>query len=122
MEEPVGRTPATEATLTTDPRASRRAGMAATVMAHVPKTLTSKMRRQTSVDAAARSWCGITAVVPALFTSVSSRPQRGGDHEVGDVGLGDVALDVVRVGQGRGDGLALGDRARRVHEHGGSLG
>src|ERR1700733_696298 len=33
MEEPVGRTPATEATLTTDPWASRRAGRAATVIA-----------------------------------------------------------------------------------------
>ena len=52
MEEPVGRTPATEATLTTDPWASRRAGRAATVMAHVPKTLTSKMRRHTSTEAA----------------------------------------------------------------------
>ncbi len=50
--------------------------MAATVIAHVPKTLTSKMRRHTSTEAAARSWCGITAVVPALFTSVSSRPHR----------------------------------------------
>ena len=76
MEEPVGRTPATEATLTTRPWASRSAGRAATVMAHVPKTLTSKMRRHTSTDAAATSWCGITAVVPALFTSVSRRPQR----------------------------------------------
>jgi hypothetical protein len=75
-DEPVGRTPATDATLTTDPCVSRSAGRAATVMAHVPKTLTSKMRRQTSTDADARSWCGITAVVPALLTSVSIRPQR----------------------------------------------
>ena len=35
MDEPVGRTPATDATLTTDPCASRSAGRAATVMAHV---------------------------------------------------------------------------------------
>ena len=76
MEDPVGRTPATEATFTIDPPASRSAGMAATDMAHVPKTLTSKIRRHTSTVAASRSWCGITAVVPALFTSVSRRPQR----------------------------------------------
>ena len=45
-------------------------------MVHVAKTLTSKIRRHTSTDAASRSSWGITAVVPALFTSVSRRPQR----------------------------------------------
>ena len=71
-------------------------------MDHVPKTLTSKMRRHTSTDAAWRSWCGIKAVVPALFTSVSRRPHRssGGGHEsLRHAALGDVALHVVRVGK-----------------------
>ena len=77
MDEPVGRTPATEATFTMlPPSPSPNAGKAATDMAHVAKTLTSKMRRQTSTEAACTSWCGITAVVPALFTRVSRRPQR----------------------------------------------
>ena len=100
--------------------ASRRAGRAATVMAHVPKTLTSKMRRHTSTEAASTSWCGIRAVVPALFTRMSRRPQRSSaaaTRRGGHGGLGDVALDVEGVGQRRGDGLALGDRAGRVDEH-----
>ena len=55
MEDPVGRTPAMEATFTMEPPASRSAGMAATDMAHVANTLTSKIRRHTSTVAASRS-------------------------------------------------------------------
>ena len=77
MDEPVGRTPATDATFTMLPPApSLSTGSAATDTAHVAKTLTSKMRRQTSTEAAWTSSCGIRAVVPALFTRVSRRPQR----------------------------------------------
>ena len=72
----MGRTPASDDTFTTEPLASRKAGNAATVRDQVPKTLTSKIRRHTSTEAASRSWWGITAVVPALLTRVSRRPQR----------------------------------------------
>ena len=86
MDDPVGRTPATEATLTMDPWAALSAGTVATDMAHVPNTLTSKMRRHTSTEAAARSWCGIRAVVPALFTRVSSAPSARGRRPPGGRG------------------------------------
>src|SRR5436309_6344684 len=73
IDEPVGRTPASDDTLTTQPApVARRCGIAATVSCHVPTTLTSYNRRNTSGVAASRSPCGITIVVPALFTRTSS--------------------------------------------------
>ena len=44
--------------------------------------------------------------------------EGGGHQALGDVGFGDVALDVEGVGQRGGHGLAGLDRAGRVDEHG----
>src|SRR3954451_24927421 len=50
MDEPVGRIPAIDVTLTTFPSGdSRRCGMAALVSHHVPKTFTSNVRRKISL-------------------------------------------------------------------------
>src|SRR4051794_4629568 len=56
MDEPVGRTPATDVTITTfGSSAARRWGIAALVSHHVPNTLTSKVRRKMSSVSASRS-------------------------------------------------------------------
>src|SRR3954467_7120274 len=69
-DDPVGRTPASDATLTMQPApVSRRCGTAATVTCHAPTTFTSNSRRNTSGVADSRSECGMTCVVPALLTS-----------------------------------------------------
>ena len=123
MELPVGRSPAREETLTTWPRPeARRCSTAATVTCQVPKTLTSKIRRQTSGVAASRSWWGMTSVVPALLTRTSSPPWRG-DRPVHQgpclVLDGHVGLDVARVGQLVGQRLAGRHRRRRIDDDSG---
>jgi hypothetical protein len=75
IEEPTGRTPASDVMLriTASPEA-RRCGTAVRTTFHVPITLTRRILSQIWAVAASRSSWGMTAVVPALLTTMSSRP------------------------------------------------
>ena len=98
----MGRTPATEATLTTDPCAARKAGSAATVMAQVAEHVDFE-DAPPHVDGrrlhvVVRDHGGGPGIV---HEGIEATPTlEGGLHEVpGDLRLRDVALDVERIGQ-----------------------
>src|SRR6516162_10090340 len=75
---PPPRTPDTEPTLTTRPcpLASSNGWQARTV-ANGPRRLTASTKSKNASSRARRSACGITRVLPALLTRMSSRPSVG---------------------------------------------
>jgi hypothetical protein len=77
IDEPTGRTPATEVIITTLGSGDwRKNGMAAFVSHQVPNTLTSNVRRKISSVSASRSAWSTSLVQPALLTRMSSRLNR----------------------------------------------
>ena len=110
MELPVGRSPASDETLITWPcPEARRWATAATVTCQVPMTLTSKMRRHTSGEAASRSSWGMTCGGAGVVDQDVEPAVPGHDlvHQVpGLLLVGHVGLDVAGVGELGGQGLA----------------
>src|SRR6516164_745112 len=72
---PPPRTPDTEPTLTTRPcPLALSSGSQARTVAKGPRKLTASTKSKNSSSRARRSACGITRVLPALLTRMSSRP------------------------------------------------
>ena len=69
-----GRSPTIEATFTTLPPAARSSGAQARVTWNSPRTLTANTRSHSARSTPSRSSGGVWLVMPALFTSASSRP------------------------------------------------
>ena len=68
--------PAIDDTLTTEPWLAVRCGRAARTIWKMPVTLTRMMRSKSDASMSSQRPAPLKVVVPALFTSVSMRPQR----------------------------------------------
>jgi hypothetical protein len=120
MDEPTGRTPASDVMLTMTPSPeARRCGAAARTTFHGPITLTRRIFSQISGVATSRSLWGMTAVgARVVDDDVEPAVVRDGsvDEALGLRRVRDVCLHVDRIGQLVGHLPAGGDRRGRVDD------